>query len=192
MIALKRLASSAPDFAARLAELLSFEAAQDPKIDAAVAAILADVKQRGDAALLEYTQRFDRVEVASAKQLEIPRDELQRALGALPAQQRAALEAAARAARDGAYAPYSHFTVGAALLFGDGALTACKPISDRDLADFLAGCINDPSRHNRVLPIGGPGPALTPRQQGEQLFELLFARFEALLVDPQFGRDLAT
>ena len=59
------------------------------------------------------------------------------------------------------------------LLFGDGTLTACKPISDRDLADFLAGCIDDPSRYYRVLPIGGPGPALTPRQQGEQLFELL-------------------
>ena len=59
------------------------------------------------------------------------------------------------------------------LLFGDGTLTACKPISDHDLADYLAGCIDDPSRHNRVLPIGGPGPALTPRQQGEQLFGLL-------------------
>ena len=59
------------------------------------------------------------------------------------------------------------------LLFGDGTLTACKPISDHDLADFLASCIDDPSRHNRVLPIGGPGPALTPRQQGEQLFSLL-------------------
>ena len=99
MIALKRLASSAPDFAARLAALLSFEAAQDPGVDAAVAAILADVKQRGDVALLEYTQRFDRVEVAAAKQLEIPRDELQRALNGLPAQQRAALEAAAARVR---------------------------------------------------------------------------------------------
>ena len=99
MIALKRLASSAPDFAARLAALLSFEAAQDPKVDTAVAAILADVKQRGDAALLEYTKRFDRVDVAAASQLEIPRDELQRALNGLPAAQRAALEAAAARVR---------------------------------------------------------------------------------------------
>ena len=99
MIALKRLASSAPDFAARLAALLSFEAAQDPKVDTAVAAILADVKQRGDAALLEYTKRFDRVDVAAANQLEIPRDELQRALNGLPAAQRAALEAAAARVR---------------------------------------------------------------------------------------------
>lgn len=59
------------------------------------------------------------------------------------------------------------------LLFGDGTLTACKPIGDHDLADYLAGCIDDPSRHDRVLPIGGPGPAMTPREQGEQLFGLL-------------------
>lgn len=59
------------------------------------------------------------------------------------------------------------------LVFGDGQLTACKPISDDDLADFLATCIGDESRHNRVLPIGGPGDAITPRQQGERLFELV-------------------
>jgi divinyl chlorophyllide a 8-vinyl-reductase len=59
------------------------------------------------------------------------------------------------------------------LLFGDGQLTACKPIGDADLADYLAGCLDDPSRGNRILPIGGPGPALTPRQQGEQLFAAL-------------------
>jgi divinyl chlorophyllide a 8-vinyl-reductase len=59
------------------------------------------------------------------------------------------------------------------LVFGDGRLTACKPISDDDLADYIAGCIDDPARHNRVLPIGGPGEAITPRQQGEHLFALL-------------------
>jgi divinyl chlorophyllide a 8-vinyl-reductase len=59
------------------------------------------------------------------------------------------------------------------LVFGDGTLTACKPISDDDLADYLADCLDDGSRHNRVLPIGGPGAAITPRQQGEKLFELL-------------------
>jgi divinyl chlorophyllide a 8-vinyl-reductase len=56
------------------------------------------------------------------------------------------------------------------LLFGDGALTACKPIGDADLADFIAGCLLDESRWNRILPIGGPGDAITPRQQGELLF----------------------
>lgn len=59
------------------------------------------------------------------------------------------------------------------LIFGDGALTACKPISDRDLADFIAGCLADEGRWNRILPIGGPGEAITPRQQGEMLFGLL-------------------
>ena len=59
------------------------------------------------------------------------------------------------------------------LVFGDGTLTACKPISDHDLGAFLAGCLDDPTCHNRVLPIGGPGPAISPRQQGEQLFALL-------------------
>lgn len=59
------------------------------------------------------------------------------------------------------------------LVFGDGQLTACKPISDRDLAQFLADCIEDESRHRQILPIGGPGPALTPREQGELLFQAL-------------------
>ncbi len=59
------------------------------------------------------------------------------------------------------------------LIFGDGKLTACKPISDEDLGDFIAGCLSEQSRHNQILPIGGPGPAITPRQQGEYLFQLL-------------------
>lgn len=59
------------------------------------------------------------------------------------------------------------------LVFGDGTRTACKPISDDDLGDYLAGCLDDTTRHNRVLPIGGPGEAITPRQQGERLFALL-------------------
>lgn len=58
------------------------------------------------------------------------------------------------------------------LVFGDGMLTACKPISDGDLARFIAGCLDDESRWNRVLPVGGPGEAVTPRQQGELLFSL--------------------
>lgn len=59
------------------------------------------------------------------------------------------------------------------LVFGDGTLTACKPISDNDLGEYLADCLEDEKRHNCVLPIGGPGDAITPRQQGEYLFELL-------------------
>ncbi len=59
------------------------------------------------------------------------------------------------------------------LLFGDGRLTACKPISDRDLGDYLADCLDQPDRQNRILPIGGPGPAITSREQGDKLFALL-------------------
>jgi divinyl chlorophyllide a 8-vinyl-reductase len=59
------------------------------------------------------------------------------------------------------------------LVFGDGQLTACKPISDDDLADYICGCITQKDRHNQILPIGGPGEAVTPLQQGKMLFELL-------------------
>ena len=59
------------------------------------------------------------------------------------------------------------------LIFGDGRLTACKPISDRDLANYIAGCLADETRWNRILPIGGPGPAITPRDQGDYLFSRL-------------------
>ena len=59
------------------------------------------------------------------------------------------------------------------LIFGDGSLTACKPISDADLGTYLAECLEITTRHNRILPIGGPGPALTPKEQGAALFTLL-------------------
>ncbi|MEP4199410.1 MAG: NAD(P)H-binding protein [Aliishimia sp.] len=56
------------------------------------------------------------------------------------------------------------------LVFGDGRLTACQPISDDDLGRFIAGCIDDPARYNQILPIGGPGPAITPMDQAATLF----------------------
>lgn len=59
------------------------------------------------------------------------------------------------------------------LIFGDGMQTACKPISDADLGAYLADCLTDPTRRNRILPIGGPGPAITPRDQGVELFRQL-------------------
>ncbi len=59
------------------------------------------------------------------------------------------------------------------LVFGDGRLTACKPISDGDLGEYLAACLDALGRQRRILPIGGPGEAITPRQQGEHLFALL-------------------
>ena len=59
------------------------------------------------------------------------------------------------------------------LLFGNGALTACKPISDNDLGGYLCHCIDDASCRDQILPIGGPGPAITPRAQGKMLFAAL-------------------
>ncbi|OZI40348.1 histidinol dehydrogenase [Bordetella genomosp. 1] len=95
MALINRLDSRDPGFKSALSQLLAFEASQDESIDRAVAGILADVRGRGDAALLEYTQRFDRVPAADVTALEIPRSEWQAALAALPTAQRNALEAAA-------------------------------------------------------------------------------------------------
>lgn len=58
------------------------------------------------------------------------------------------------------------------LMFGDGKVTACKPISERNLASFMADCLHDPEKQDATLPVGGPGPAITPLEQGEMLFEL--------------------
>ena len=94
MPTLTRLDSAQPDFQARLARLLQFDDATDAAIEQTVAAILADVKRRGDAAVLEYTARFDRLPATSVASLELGRAELEAALDALPADTRAALEAA--------------------------------------------------------------------------------------------------
>lgn len=59
------------------------------------------------------------------------------------------------------------------VMFGDGKLCACKPISEPDLASFIADCVLSEDKINKILPIGGPGKALTPLEQGEMLFELL-------------------
>lgn len=56
------------------------------------------------------------------------------------------------------------------LIFGDGNLTRCKPISDDDLARFIAAAIDNPEALGKILPIGGPGPAISLREQGELLF----------------------
>lgn len=59
------------------------------------------------------------------------------------------------------------------VMFGDGKLCACKPISEQDLASFIVDCILSEELTNRILPIGGPGDALTPLEQGEMLFRLV-------------------
>jgi histidinol dehydrogenase len=97
---MRRLKTTQPDFGAQLAELLAFESAQDPQVDAVVASILSDVKARGDAAVLEYTRRFDRVQADSIAELEVSAEECADALARLPQSRRAALEAAARRVRD--------------------------------------------------------------------------------------------
>jgi histidinol dehydrogenase len=90
-----RLDSAEPGFEARLSALLAWEAEQDAEIERAVAAILRDVRARGDAAVLEYTRRFDRLDLTDARALELPRAELRAALESLPADRRDALQAAA-------------------------------------------------------------------------------------------------
>ncbi|MEM1376396.1 MAG: NAD(P)H-binding protein [Pseudomonadota bacterium] len=62
------------------------------------------------------------------------------------------------------------------LVFGDGKLTACKPISNGDLARYIVSCLDDPEKQNQILPIGGPGPAITPLDQAAMLSELLGKR----------------
>ena len=99
MIALRRLSSADADFSPCLSALLAFEATQDEAVERAVAGILADVKARGDAAVIEYTNRFDRLAIASLAELEIAGEELRQALAGLPAAQREALEIAAQRVR---------------------------------------------------------------------------------------------
>jgi histidinol dehydrogenase len=90
-----RLSTREPGFDARLAALTRLEASQDEAVDRAVAAIVADVHARGDAAVLDYTRRFDRVAAGSVADLEIPAPERERALASLDPAVRDALAAAA-------------------------------------------------------------------------------------------------
>jgi histidinol dehydrogenase len=90
-----RLSTRQADFDARLTKLLAFEETADEKLEATVASILADVRKRGDAAVLEYTNRFDRLTATDMAALELSKQELRAAFEGLPADQRAALEQAA-------------------------------------------------------------------------------------------------
>jgi len=97
-ITVRKLDSTAADFKQQLTKLLAFEAETDDAIESAVAKILADVKARGDAAVLEYTNKFDRIPgggAAGMAAFDLTQDELQAALAALPQAQRAALQLAA-------------------------------------------------------------------------------------------------
>lgn len=92
---IRRLSTKDQGFDAALKALLAFETAQDDRIDTIVADILKDVKSRGDAAVLEYTNRFDHTHASSLSELEISQAELVNALASLPVNQREALQAAA-------------------------------------------------------------------------------------------------
>ena len=96
---MRRLDTQNADFDTQLAALTAWEPELNAEVNAAVAAIIADVEQRGDAALLEYTARFDRLEVGSAKDLEVPAARIQLAFESIDADQRDALEYAARRVR---------------------------------------------------------------------------------------------
>jgi len=92
----KVLSTRDAGFDAAFAQLVAIDTAADRRIDAAAAAIVDDVRSRGDEALLEYTNRFDRMNAPSVAALEIPAGQMRAALEALPVEDRAALEAAAR------------------------------------------------------------------------------------------------
>ena len=98
-IKVRRFSSADNDFDIKLKTLLAFETAQDDSVDEVVASILKDVKKRGDAAVLDYTNRFDKTNASSLAQLEIPKSELIDALNGLPNHQRDALKAAAERVR---------------------------------------------------------------------------------------------
>ena len=94
-IQIRKLDSTEAGFRKKLDTLLAFEESADDAIESAVAKILADVKARGDAAVLEYTNRFDRISAASMAEFDIGQAELDAALASLPEAQRAALQTAA-------------------------------------------------------------------------------------------------
>jgi histidinol dehydrogenase len=99
MADIRRLSSATPGFEEEFQRLLAFEAAQDESVDRTTAQIVADVARRGDAALLEYTARFDRWTPASAAALEVPPGEARAALASLAAADREALAFAAQRIR---------------------------------------------------------------------------------------------
>lgn len=96
---IRRLSTQSAHFDAELKALLALEAAQDASIEKTVLDILADIRQRGDAALLDFTRKFDHLDVHDAHHLELPAAELQAALTSLAPEQRSALETAAQRIR---------------------------------------------------------------------------------------------
>lgn len=98
-INIKTLDAQAGNFWRELDNLLAWESVSDEKVFAVVSDVIKNVRQRGDAAVVEYTNRFDRMQVKSMQQLELTQDKLQQALQRIPAAQREALEHAASRVR---------------------------------------------------------------------------------------------
>jgi len=94
-----RLDSTEADFDTRLAQRLAYSEETDEAVEHATQSILADVRKRGDAAVLEYTAKFDGLNAKSMNELRIAPEELKAALASIPARQREALEAAAARVR---------------------------------------------------------------------------------------------
>ncbi|GAB2593106.1 histidinol dehydrogenase [Nitrincola alkalisediminis] len=94
-VSIKRLSSSQSDFAQQLDALLAWESVSDKRVNQVVDDVIAQVKARGDQALVEYTNQFDRMQAQSMAELELSPERLAKALHDLPAEQRAALETAA-------------------------------------------------------------------------------------------------
>ena len=97
---MKQLNSAATDFWQQLKDLQAFETAQDPKVDQIVADICHDVQTRGDAAVIEYTNRFDGMSATSMADLTLSQAELKAAFERLPENVQAALTTAARRIED--------------------------------------------------------------------------------------------
>lgn len=96
---IRRLDSRDAEFAGQLDELLAWDVSSDDEVNRIAAEVIGAVKTGGDAALLDYTARFDRLDVAEAAQLELNRQDLEQALAAIDPEQRAALESAAQRIR---------------------------------------------------------------------------------------------
>ena len=92
----RKLDAAAPGFERDFTAFLGRNREADENVDRTVAEIVADVRRRGDEALIDYTRRFDRVDVASAAGLRIPEAERRAAAATVPAAQREAIAFAAR------------------------------------------------------------------------------------------------
>jgi histidinol dehydrogenase len=96
---IKRLTTTQSDYQSQMETLLAWEGVSDDQVNTTVRDVIKNIRQRGDEALVEYTNKFDRMNVSSMKELTITQDQLDAALINIPADQRQALEIAAERVR---------------------------------------------------------------------------------------------